>query len=161
VVISQIGSGPPGAWRVLILTSPELPHKGRHHASIYFGFGGHPTGETTGLVHNVDQLNFDFIGISAFLDKADFAAWLDVLRNERPLKFEYRYDGEGSHNPDRPTRELFGVQLYTGLPEPPGEGLEDLQAKLFPTDALDLLRKAQGSGRGAEVPKSGLEAEGP
>jgi hypothetical protein len=149
VVLSQIGGKPPGAWRVLILTSPALAHDIRNHASIYFF--DPPPGGGTGLVHNVDQPNFDGIGVSAFLWKADFAAWYDLLRNEQPLKFAYYYDGEGSYDPNRPTRELFGVQLYTGLPEPPGEGPEDLQAKLFPADALDLLRKAQDSGTDAET----------
>jgi hypothetical protein len=141
VVLSQIGTEPPGAWRNLTLTSPALAHGIRHHASIFF-FPDPPPG-TIGGVSNVDQPNYQGHSVRAFLRKPDFAAWYDVLRNEQPLKFDYAYDA--TYDPSRPTRALFWVQLYTGLPEPPGEGPEDLQAKLFPADALDLLRKAQGS----------------
>jgi hypothetical protein len=157
VVLTQIGNEVPGAWRSLTLTSPETPHSGRHHASIFF-FSDLSPG-MFGRVSNVDQLNFQGHEVRVFLLKADFAAWYDVLRNERPLKFDYAYDDR--HDPSRPTRELFWVQLHTGRPEPPGEGPEDLQAMLFPADALGPLRKGQGSSTDAEVPKSGLEAEGP
>jgi hypothetical protein len=141
VITSQIGTELPGAWRNLTLTSAALAHDIRHHASLFFF---PDLTDSVGHVSNVDQLNFDGHRVYANLRKADFAAWYDILRNERPLKFFYNYDGEGSYDPNRPTREVFGVQLYTGLPEPHGEGPEDLRAKLFPADALDLLRKAQG-----------------
>jgi hypothetical protein len=161
VITSQIGFRPAGAWRNLTLFSPDLPHRGRSNASIFFFPDLSTGGEATGHVFNVDQFNFQGHSVYAALRKPDFAAWYDILRNERPLKFLYAYDGEGSYDPNRPTREVYGVQLFTGRPEPPGEGPEDLQAKLFPADVLDVLRKAQGSVTDAEVPRSGSEAEGP
>ena len=103
VVLTQIGTEVPGAWRSLTLTSPETPHSGRHHASIFF-FSDPPPGAIGG-VSNVDQLNFDGHEVRVFLRKADFAGY-DVLRNERPLKFDYAYAGR--HDPSRPTRSCSG-----------------------------------------------------
>jgi hypothetical protein len=65
--------------------------------------------------------------------------WYDLLRNERPLKFSCAYAGP-EYDPNKPSRELSWVQLYTGLQEPPGEGPEDVQSLTFSADVLETLR---------------------
>jgi hypothetical protein len=139
VATVQVDPGPPGASRTITLTSPALTHGIRTSASIYFLDSQHTT---IGVVLNVDKLNYEGHRVLVRVGKDDFADWYDILRNEQPLKFRYRYDGEGSYDPDRPRRRLFTVRLYTGLPEPPGEGEDGLQA-LFTTDGLEQRRAAQ------------------
>jgi hypothetical protein len=150
-MVATVQSGPdsPGASRRITLTSTALTHGIRPSASIFFS---DIPRTRLGVVVNVDQLNFQGHRVFARLWKGDFAAWYDILRNEQPLRFRYRYDGEGSIDPSQSMRELFTVRLYTGLPEPPGEGEDDdLQALVFKEDAPELRRAAESEaadGRG-------------
>jgi hypothetical protein len=141
VATGQADPDPARAWRRITLTSPALAHGIRSSASIFFS---DRRLTRLGVVVNVDQLNFEGHRVFARLAKDDFADWYDILRNEQPLRFRYGYDGEGSIDPSQSTRELFTVRLYTGLPEPPGEGEDDvLQALLFKEDAPELRRAAE------------------
>ena len=45
--------------------------------------------------------------------------------------------------PTNPTASYFWVQLYTGEQEPPGDGAEAVQAKLFPASVLEVLKRAK------------------
>jgi hypothetical protein len=74
-------------------------------------------------VTNVDQPNFNGISAYAYLFKADLAEW-----------YGPEYDAS------QPSRQLSWIQLYTGQPEPPGEGAEGHQALRFSQDALELLK---------------------
>lgn len=137
VAAIQRGLEPSGAYRKVTLTSPALAHGIRNRASIYF-FHTSDSHQTMGVVSNVDQLNYDGHLVFAYLWKDDFADWYDILRNEQPLKFRYFYEGEGSYDPDQPRRSLKRVWLYTGLPEPPGEGEDDLELRrAAPPEATD------------------------
>jgi hypothetical protein len=69
----------------------------------------------------------------------DFAEWYDILRNEKPLKCAFAYSGP-DYDPNQPSRQLYWIQLYTGQPEPPGEGPEEVQARLFSGETLAMLR---------------------
>lgn len=135
VLTTQSGTASMGAWRNISLTSTALAHGIRSRASIYFF---ESTG-TLGVVTNVDQPNFNGLTVYAYCLKADYDDWYDILRNEQPLKFSCAYAGP-DYDPNQPTRQLWNLQLYTGLPEPPGEGSEDVQAKLFPSEVLGMLR---------------------
>jgi hypothetical protein len=141
-IVATVQDGPdsPGASRRITLTSPALTHGIRSSASIFLS---DLPRTRLGVVVNVDQLNFEGHRVFARLWKNDFADWYDILRNEQPLRFFYRYEGEGSIDPSQSRRELFAVRLYTGLPEPPGEGEDDLQALLFKEDAPELRRAAE------------------
>ena len=118
---------PSQATRFINLTSPNLGHGIRHQAVVHFFAPAQQS--MIGLVYNVDQPNFQGHQIYPYCWKADFADWYDILRNERPLRFSYIYDGP-EFNPNQGTSNLVLVQLYTGLPEPLGEGPESLQARL-------------------------------
>jgi hypothetical protein len=137
VLTTQSGTSSGGAWRNLSLTSTALAHGIRNRASIFFF--ENPTG-TLGVVTNVDQPNYNGLTTYAYCRKADFADWYDMLRNERPMKFSCGYAGP-DFDPSKPARELYWVQLYTGLQEPPGEGPEEIQSLTFSADVLDMLKK--------------------
>jgi hypothetical protein len=107
---------------------------------VYF-FDG-PT--VLGIATNVDQPNYNGITAYAYCRKEDFAEWYGMLRNEAHLKFGYAYSGP-DYDPNQPNRNLSWVQLYTGQPEPPGEGAEDLQARIFPAHMLEALRANEGA----------------
>jgi hypothetical protein len=136
VLATQSGTTAAGAWRMLSLTSTALGHGIRNHASIYFF--ENPPG-ILGIVTNVDQPNFNGLTAYAYCRKADFADWYDMLRNEQPITFQCGYAGP-DYDPNTPSRPLSSVQLYTGLPEPPGEGPEDVQALTLTADMLTALR---------------------
>jgi hypothetical protein len=125
------------SWRVITLTSPERITGGQNRATVYFFVN--PTG--LGTVTNVDQPNINGHTASVGCRKEDFAEWYDILRNEAPLKLAYGYSG-AEFDPSQPTRQLTWVQLYTGQPEPPGEGPEDVQAHTHPAQVLEVLRAA-------------------
>jgi len=118
------------------LTSPDLAHGIRYRASIYFFEAG---SATLGVVTNVDQPNFLGVSAYAYCRKPDFAEWYDILRNESPLKCTFAYAGP-DYDPNQPRRELWWIQLYTGQQEPPGEGPEEVQSKLFSAEILETLR---------------------
>jgi hypothetical protein len=139
VVTTQVGNTATGSWRNLSLTSTALTHGIRNRASVFFF--QNPT-TTLGVVLNVDQPNFNGLSVYAYCLKADYDDWYDILRNEQPLKFSCAYAGP-DFDPGQPARELFWVQLYTGQQEPPGEGAEEVQAKLFPAEILEKLRGEQ------------------
>lgn len=136
VLTTQMGITSSGAWRNLYLTSTALAHGIRTRASVYF-FENQPG--TLGVVTNVDQPNYNGQTAYAYCRKGDFADWYDLLRNEQPLKCTYGYAGP-DFDPSQPARNLYSIQLYTGSQEPPGEGPEDLQAKLFPASILEILK---------------------
>jgi hypothetical protein len=136
VLATQSGNTTSGAWRHIGLRSPDLSHGIRHRASIFFFESG---SGTLGVVTNVDQPNFDGLTAYAYFRKPDFAEWYDILRNERPLKCTFAYAGP-ENDPNQPRRELSWIQLYTGQQEPPGEGPEDVQSKLFSAETLEILR---------------------
>jgi hypothetical protein len=136
VLTIQSGTTSGGAWRNLSLTSTALTHGIRTRASVFF-FENQPA--TLGLVYNVDQPNYNGQTAYAYCRKDDYADWYDLLRNEQPLKCTYAYAG-ADFDPSQPARELRWIQLYTGSQEPPGEGPEDLQAKLFPASILEILK---------------------
>ncbi len=94
-----------------------------------------------GIVTNVDQPNFDGLTAHAFCHKADFGEWYDIVRNEHPLTCTFSYAGP-EYDPNQPTRDLFTIQVHTGTQEPPGEGPEEIQSKLFPESVLKVLRDA-------------------
>jgi hypothetical protein len=104
----------------------------------YVYFGEVPT-NILGVVTNVDQPNFDGLTAYAFLRRPDFAEWYDILRNEKPLSCFSSYAGP-EYAPNQPNRVLNRIELYTGQPEPPGEGAEEVQANLFPAEILAVLR---------------------
>jgi len=137
VLTTQTGVGAGGAWRHLLLTSPNLSHGIRNRASIYF-FESGPT--TLGIVYNVDQPNFNGLTAYAYCRKPDFAEWYDMLRNEAPLTCTFAYAGP-DYDPNQSTRELWWIQLYTGQQEPPGEGPEDVQQAVFPVHVLEQLQR--------------------
>jgi hypothetical protein len=139
VLTTQVGTTAIGAWRHLGLTSTALTHGIRNRASIFF-FQNPST--TLGVVVNVDQPNFNGLTVYAYCLKPDYDDWYDILRNEQPLKFYCAYTGS-EFDPGQPARELYSVELYTGQPEPPGEGPEEVQAKLFPPEVLEMLRGGQ------------------
>jgi hypothetical protein len=141
VLTTQSGISSAGAWRNISLTSPDLSHGIRNRASVFFF--ENPTG-TLGVVNNVDQPNFNGLTAYAYCRKADFVDWYDMLRNEKPLKFTCAYAGP-DFDPNQPSRELWWVQLYTGTQEPPGEGAEAVQAKLFPASVLEVLKPKAGT----------------
>lgn len=87
---------------------------------------------------NVDQPNFNGLNVFAYAYKADFSDWYDLTRNEAPLKFNCAYSGP-DFDPNLSNRQLHWFQLYTGQPEPPGEGPEQLQAMLLPTEVVRSL----------------------
>jgi len=148
VATEQSGPDPARAARRITLTSPALAHGIRPSARIFFS---DRLGTILGVVDNVDQLNFQGHLVLARLAKDDFADWYDILRNEQPLRFLYGYEGEGSIDPSQSRRELFRVRLYTGLPEPPGEGEDDvLQALLLKEDAPELRRAAESEAADGE-----------
>jgi len=136
LLTTQNGVGAAAAFRVIRLTSPARYHGIRTHASIYFF---ETPGAMLGVVQNVDQPNFDGLTVYAYLFKADFADWYDILRNEKPLKCYYSYDG-ADFDPNDPSRALRSIALATGEPEPPGEGPEEVQAQQFPAETLRLIR---------------------
>jgi hypothetical protein len=156
VLTTQSGTTSSGAWRHISLTSTVLAHGIRNRASVYFF--ENLTG-ALGVVYNVDQPNFDGQTAYAYCRRADFGDWYDMLRNEQPLKFTYAYAGP-DYDPNQPTRELWWVQLYTGLQEPPGEGPEDVQAKLFPADVLDMLRGVPRKDEDASAPRDEPDPSG-
>ncbi|MFC7738281.1 hypothetical protein ACFQX4_21210 [Roseomonas sp. GCM10028921] len=105
--------------------------------TIYFSGG---TVFPGGIVNNVDQPNYEGHTVTAWWGLSDFATWYDILRNEQPLKFRYSFEGS-DFDPKQPQRLLQEMELFTGSPEPPGEGPEDLQGKLISQPLLDLLRQ--------------------
>jgi hypothetical protein len=139
IITTQSGSSSSGAWRHIGLTSPALSHGIRHRAWVYFFTSG---SSTLGVVTNVDQPNFNGLSAHAYCFKADFAEWYDILRNEKPLKCSYGYAGP-EFDPNQANRALYWIQLYTGQPEPPGEGPEGVQSMLFPTHILHMLEAEQ------------------
>jgi hypothetical protein len=141
VLTTQTGTTSGGAWRHLSLTSTALAHNIRNRAGVFFF--ENPS-SSLGVVVNVDQPNFNGLTAYAYCRKADFPDWYDLLRNERPLRFTCAYAGP-DYDPNQSSRELFWVQLYTGQQEPPGEGPEEVQAQLFPTDVLDIMRQGRSS----------------
>jgi hypothetical protein len=141
VLTTQSGNAANGAWRHLALTSPDLSHGIRNRASVYFFSGG---SASLGVVYNVDQPNFNGLTAYAYCHKADFGEWYDMVRNERPLKCVYAYAGP-DYDPNQPTRELYWIQMFTGTQEPPGEGPEEVQSRLFPESVMQVLRGAQGN----------------
>lgn len=143
---TQRGTGSVGAWRALRVTSPVLTHGIQHRATLYF-FASEA--QSPGLVMNVDQPNYQGQTVYAFCRKPDFREWYDILRNEAPLKLSYAYSGS-DFDPSDPTRDLFWVEMFTGSPEPPGEGPEEVLAYLFPeavrAAASESAPTAEGSG---------------
>jgi hypothetical protein len=135
VITTQTGTGTGGAWRMLSLTSAALAHGIRNRASVYFFEAG---STTLGVVTNVDQPNFQGLSVYAYCRKADYHDWYDLLRNEAPLKFSAGYEGP-DFDPSKPSRPLYWVQLYTGQPEPPGEGAEAQQKLTLPISILEVL----------------------
>jgi hypothetical protein len=140
LLTSQAGITPNGAWRNVVLTSRDLSHGIRNRASVYF-FANGPGAGPLGVVTNVDQPNYSGIAAYAYLFKVDFAEWYDILRNEAPLTCVFGYTGP-DFDPSQPVRQLSWIQLFTGQPEPPGEGAEHHQAMFFAPEALDVLRAA-------------------
>jgi hypothetical protein len=132
---TQAGPNASGASRFIRLASTELFHGIRSHASVYFVVGDLTV---LGSVVNVDQPNYNGVTVYAWCKKADFAEWYDLLRNEAPLKFQYLYDGP-DFDPSKPGRVLRSIQLFTGFPEPPGEGPEEMLANLFPAPIRALF----------------------
>jgi hypothetical protein len=133
-----------GSWRDIGLVSPDLAHGIRHQAFVRLFEGG---ARELGVVTNVDQLNYDGHSIYAFGRKEDFPVWYDMLRNEAPVRFRYEYEGE-ENDPNRPVRRLRNIVLFTGLPEPPGEGPEEVAANLFPEEVLAVLRNSTPAAEG-------------
>jgi hypothetical protein len=136
VLTNQAGTTVAGAWRNLGLTSTALSHGIRTRASVFF----FDQPGTIGVVYNIDQPNYNGQTAYANCRKGDYADWYDLLRNEQPLKCRYAYEGP-EFDPSQPVRNLYWIQLYTGSPEPPGEGSEEIQAKLFPASILEMLKK--------------------
>ena len=120
VFTSQSGGG--GSFRLLALSSTPLAHGIRVKASLYYMSG---TPADPGWVYNVDQPNFNGHTVYAYAPMADFRDVYDILRNEKPVNVSYFYDGP-EFDPSKAWRKLFHLQLYTGLPEPPGEGPRDM-----------------------------------
>lgn len=121
--ISAVQSGSTasiGAYRVLTLTSTALAHGIRERATVYF-LDSPSSG--LGVVTNVDQPNFNGRTAYAYCRRTEFAEWYDLLRNERPMRFTCYYEGP-DFDPSKPGRSIVAFQLYTGQPEPPGEGPE-------------------------------------
>ena len=143
VLTTQSGTSAAGAWRNLTFTSTSLAHGIRNRASVYFFEGG---STTLGVVTNVDQPNFNGLTAYAYCRKEDFSEWYDLLRNEAPVKVTYAYAGP-DYDPNQPSRELWWVQLYTGQPEPPGEGAEESQANLLPAELLEVLQATRAAGK--------------
>ena len=112
------------SFRTIGLTSTALFHGIRNRAAVYF-FDTQPTGNAIGVVTNVDQPNYNGHSVYAYCWKPDYDDFYDIVRSEKPLKFRYWYDGQ-SPDPAQPRRNLSFIQLFTGLPEPPGEGPEDV-----------------------------------
>lgn len=141
---TQRGNSSVGAWRGLRVTSPVLSHGIQHRATLYF-FSSEAS--TLGLVTNVDQGGGQIV--YAFCRKPDYRDWYDILRNEAPLKLSYAYSGS-DFDPSDPTRDLFWIEMFTGLPEPPGEGPEEVLAYLFPevvrAAASEPAPTAEGAG---------------
>jgi hypothetical protein len=131
-----------GSWRFLGLTSPALAHGIRTFAGVYF-FESQVT--TSGVITNVDQPNFNGQRAYASCRLFDFAQWYDILRNERPLRCVYAYDGP-EFDPSQPTRSLYWIQLTTAEPEPPGEGPEAVERSMFSSDVLKMLEAQRRSG---------------
>lgn len=136
VLTTQSGNTSSGSWRNIGLTSPDLSHGIRNRAILFFFESG---STTLGVVTNVDQPNFNGLNAYAYCRKPDFAEWYDILRNEQPLKCTFAYAGP-ANDPNQPTRELWWIQLFTGQPEPPGEGPEEVQTMLFSAETLNMLR---------------------
>jgi hypothetical protein len=136
LLTTQNGVSSSGAFRLVGLTGPALAHGIRTYASIYFFEN---PGSVLGIVNNVDQPNFNGRRAFAYLRKADFADWYDILRNEKPLKCYYSYAG-ADFDPNESVRSLLSISLSTGEPEPPGEGPEEVQAQQFPAEMLRIIR---------------------
>jgi hypothetical protein len=124
VLTRQHGTQSSGAWRNLSLTSPSNSQRQSGP--------GNSAGQRCRRPRACSR-------------KADFGEWYDMLRNERPLTCGFAYAGP-DYDPSQPTRELWWIELYTGLPEPPGEGPEEVQAMRFPAEFLRELRTEQGDG---------------
>jgi hypothetical protein len=139
VQTTQTGVTANGAWRYVNLVSPALAHGIRTRAAIFF----FTTTNSLGVVTNVNQPNFNGITAYAYCLKPDFAEWYDILRNERPLKCELSYEGP-DYDPNKPSRQLYSISLYTGTPEPPGEGPEEVQVRTLPLPILEVLQEKKG-----------------
>jgi hypothetical protein len=116
------------SFRNVGLSSTALAHGIRIRASVYF-LENKPA--TLGVVYNVDQPNFNGHSVYAYCWKPDYDDFYDLVRSESPLRFRYAYEG-AAFDPGKPTRELYFVQLFTGMPEPPGEGPEDVSPAGLP-----------------------------
>ena len=135
VLTNQSGTSSDGSWRTIVLSSTPSFHGNRHRASIYFV---EPPPNALGGASFIAGT----FSIGVLCRKADFGVWYDMLRNEKPVKFSFAYDGP-EFDPNQPNRLLLQVQLHTGEQEPPGEGPEDIQAKIFTTEMLDIIRKSK------------------
>jgi hypothetical protein len=127
VAARQFGATSEGSSRRITLAGTVLTHGIQHDASIYFREAGI---ENLGVVSNVDQPNFEGHHITAIIRMEDFEDWYDLLRSESPLRLLYSYEGR-DFDPERPRRRLEVIQLFTGLPELPGEG--PAEALLIPS----------------------------
>jgi hypothetical protein len=119
VLTSHSANG--ASFRTIALTSTAIAHGIRNFARTYFLDNKLAV---VGIATNVDQPNLLGHSVYAYCWKPDYDDFYDLLRSEKPIKFRYAFDG-GAYDPSTPTRSLHFVQLFTGMPEPPGEGPED------------------------------------
>jgi hypothetical protein len=130
-----------GDRRILILEGPEFPSGRPCRIHVYFETDPAPPTHVSKVWLNDDDPDRG-VSSTVFCYKRDYAEWYDVLRNERPITCGLSYDHSPT-DPEDPEWYLLGIQLYTSLTEPPGEGPEDL---------LEPLRNAQEGARGRHLP---------
>lgn len=97
------------------LSGPRMAHGIQHSAMLNFS----ESPDDEGYVSNVGAQNFDGHRVSARLDVEFFDHMYELLRTEKPVNFQYRYESDSDTY-----RDLYGVQLTTSE-EPLGEGLRD------------------------------------
>jgi hypothetical protein len=114
VSVGSIGRGDDWSARYILLTSKKLAGGVRRRAllqfeawqpSYQFGLGRIFRGGNDMLV---------------WPGYADFRDFYDVLRAERPIRFDYAFSDPSLHPYGE--SELWWIDLNTSLEEPPGEG---------------------------------------
>ena len=110
------------SYRTLRLTSVTQYHGITPEATMFFGTWA--PGMAFGWVLNVNVLAYVGHSIFTYLPLGEYRDIYDLVRSEKPLRFNYFY--EEPPDPSTHIARLTQAQVYTGLPEPPGEGPRDV-----------------------------------
>jgi hypothetical protein len=115
------------SYRQIIVSSDEnlSPHGGFPGRTLGYLWFTDSWSSQQGYVMGLRQPEPHEIQFWKAFPKAEFPLYYDILRNEASVYIWYEAISESSPDAESGYLELGPVRMYTGIPEPPGDGPRD------------------------------------